>query len=874
MEHIFNMRYVNIKKSFSDIPKVLVSDKEYYGHELMHNTETVHCWHHLRKNIEFTAHKKHLSAKDVESVKNDFNEMIASRSQESYIARRNAKMQLPHWRNTGMSEYYMREVDKDLLLYSGRWILKKYNLGVDHRGMTNNPAETLNSSIAKLTQKHEKRPKKVAEGIVALYNYAQHADKEIESAYFGGTSTYQVHKDFAFLKKNIDKAPSVDIQTVDEILDHITTIMDLPHDKQQTETPTKYKNKPSNNEELLEELAQIVVDQDRVFDVPGRDMLFGVRDIETDHMMWVEYLKDTCTCPQGNKFTCIHKVAVKLRYNFVDPSKKKVSKLPLAFNPTLSKVPVYGTKKPTRDDTYDLSLHGVKKPPKRVMSKREKELLDIFMATVSDPKDVIDAKDAKVTKVDPPPTVPSTPLTIHEQVMTTNDCNLNANDISVRTDESKLFTYGGTEKFAIYRPSNNRVMVFYKPKDERRIKETKMIKTLAMSARSDATYETYSKNRPIIQVCFKELLPTKDLKTELQAYHDRPFAEKLNIFKPDVRVELGCHCRIPMASTTASGTNEISCKACLATYHIDCLSKNEQDKATDKKNWQCTPCGLPRNVEWQHQDVVQNTCTIDNFFQSLVLNLKDNKNLLNHFPTDEAHECLSECVHMLLQNRCFEAQGLWNNYMRANYPDVYDHVHLDNDMWGSTNEVAYDALTEGQSWNRRGLCNNINCKRPVYSKENRDWFMIRIDEGSFNDQIAGHVGENDSPCERCKNGTVTWEKLTMAPGKNTWFIKFSGTGNNHETHKDDYHKLPQTLMLPDESGKEHLFKLQSATVHWHNHFVSLQNYNGRMILFDGMGERGSRPFPRRFREAMPSDTDFNGPKRAILQNILYVRQFE
>ncbi len=87
-------------------------------------------------------------------------------------------------------------------------------------------------------------------------------------------------------------------------------------------------------------------------------MLFGVRDIETDQVMWVEYMKDTCTCPQGNKFTCIHKVAVKLRYKFVDLSKKKVSKLPLTFNPTLSKIPVYGTIKPTRDDTYDLLLHA------------------------------------------------------------------------------------------------------------------------------------------------------------------------------------------------------------------------------------------------------------------------------------------------------------------------------------------------------------------------------------------------------------------------------------------------------------------------------------------------------------------------------------
>ncbi len=59
-----------------------------------------------------------------------------------------------------MSEYYLREIDKDLLLYLGRWILKNYNLGEDHRGMTNNPAETLNISIAKLTKSTKQNPKK------------------------------------------------------------------------------------------------------------------------------------------------------------------------------------------------------------------------------------------------------------------------------------------------------------------------------------------------------------------------------------------------------------------------------------------------------------------------------------------------------------------------------------------------------------------------------------------------------------------------------------------------------------------------------------------------------------------------------------------
>jgi hypothetical protein len=113
----------------------------------------------------------------------------------------------------------------------------------------------------------------------------------------------------------------------------------------------------------------------------------------------------------------------------------------------------------------------------------------------------------------------------------------------------------------------------------------------------------------------------------------------------------------------------------------------------------------------------------------------------------------------------------------------------------------------------------------------------------------------------------------MNEADKTWLLRFSGVGQTDPSQRDDYTNLPTYLTIPDDTGKEHFFKLQAATIHQINHFVSLQNYQDEMIFFDGMGERGGRAFHRRFRTPLPSDTDPEGPKKANLNTIVYLRQF-
>ena len=114
------------------------------------------------------------------------------------------------------------------------------------------------------------------------------------------------------------------------------------------------------------------MDNGPVFDIPNQDNYFGVHCTMTDDNYFVDYMKDEFTCPVGNKQPCVHKIALKLRYGLEDPAVKKrfpAQGHPLAFDPIVGKVPVYGTKKPTRDDKYTSTLQGVKKKGKMVISK-------------------------------------------------------------------------------------------------------------------------------------------------------------------------------------------------------------------------------------------------------------------------------------------------------------------------------------------------------------------------------------------------------------------------------------------------------------------------------------------------------------------------
>ncbi len=103
----------------------------------------------------------------------------------------NEYMPGPHWRNTGMSTYFANELDPDFCQYSGRWVLNRLGVGYGRKGITNNPAETSNSSISKFTDKERCKNRRAADAVLELFHFAQDSDKNLESAYYSSSELFQ-----------------------------------------------------------------------------------------------------------------------------------------------------------------------------------------------------------------------------------------------------------------------------------------------------------------------------------------------------------------------------------------------------------------------------------------------------------------------------------------------------------------------------------------------------------------------------------------------------------------------------------------------------------------------------------------------------------
>ena len=252
----------------------------------------------------------------------------------------------------------------------------------------------------------------------------------------------------------------------------------------------------------------------------------------------------------------------------------------------------------------------------------------------------------------------------------------------------------------------------------------------------------------------------------------------------------------------------------------------------------------------------------------------NNKNLLDNFPKDEGHNALAQCIRKVAKNNCAEAHQIWYDHTQKNNRGALTNPTIPNDFYGNTDDVAFETIKHGGQFVYKGTCDYASCHSPYHIKDNRSWFILRGDQGTLSEQIQRHVAPRQSTCNRCNVGMVQWKGLGFEDKNNPWMIKFNHNGGT-STKNEEFYNLPQTLTMEDEKGVEHIFKLQTAILYVNdNHYTSLQNYKGKWLHYDGMGEMRGNTFPRRFRAPMPSDTDPKGPNKTLLSSIVYIRQFK
>jgi hypothetical protein len=138
-----------LKKNVSNFEsqnKVLISDREFTKDDYLPSCHRAFCWNHIRQNLERKAMDLKISDGDYENIKKDFLVMLKSSSIESYEERRDDLfMNAPHWKNSKLKDYYLKNLDNDVKTKTGRWHLEAIGLKQPENGITNNPRYQINT---------------------------------------------------------------------------------------------------------------------------------------------------------------------------------------------------------------------------------------------------------------------------------------------------------------------------------------------------------------------------------------------------------------------------------------------------------------------------------------------------------------------------------------------------------------------------------------------------------------------------------------------------------------------------------------------------------------------------------------------------------
>ena len=157
---------------FLDWPKVLVSDRE-FKEEYMPNTRRVFCKWHLLKDLErygiglgmkkkVTKKNEHYGTKNVNYYVTSINNLMNAKALDDYYQQRDqifngddVMWNSPEGRE--LAQYYMKNLEEDIIYRSGYWYLDSLGLGQFTNGLTNNASETYNSMIRHLKPKGNTR---------------------------------------------------------------------------------------------------------------------------------------------------------------------------------------------------------------------------------------------------------------------------------------------------------------------------------------------------------------------------------------------------------------------------------------------------------------------------------------------------------------------------------------------------------------------------------------------------------------------------------------------------------------------------------------------------------------------------------------------
>jgi len=296
-----------------------------------------------------------MSVEDLKLVDNDVYQLLTHKSLEAYKADLEKLLEGAHWNTPEglkLKEYFLTYKDKRFRKYACRFALEEKGLVNVDNGITNNPAETLNSQLAYLKDKN------YASGtalFLEMQRFESKLNLEINQAYYG-VGAFTLDQDHAHLQKDPANLPSTYLPTTSEAsqaIQELQCIQPTSHVEGAALRLSPLKGTSSKAPCSVQEQARFYVDNNRlkiIRSTDGRGNLWVVEGYADTYV--VKLGENACSC--GSRLFCGHLLAARyasgMQNDYTVPKGKTLSAVSRAKSiPTPGRRnPKYGSKKPTK----------------------------------------------------------------------------------------------------------------------------------------------------------------------------------------------------------------------------------------------------------------------------------------------------------------------------------------------------------------------------------------------------------------------------------------------------------------------------------------------------------------------------------------------
>ena len=347
--------------SFTNTLKVIISDREFVGSDLFPNARTLWCHIHLQKNCKEKA--RSLGYKNEEAIEIGHNVVALLRSTcvETYTERKNEFLQSKLWSKHNFNKYYAKNIDKAITTGAARWLIEEYGIEHADKGITNNPAETLNSVLHHLGGKLLGTQTRIDKALMKVKYFMDSKDIDINHAYYA-FGNYQI-KDKEMPLKNIKNIPTYQLLTPEEMIQEYREMMEPGYERQFEESPMKLKWE-NVQKDTVENIAQFYVDNGLIRSIPFTQFCLGINPVKSFTPFVVNLQTNKCYgCTK--KDICPHLLACNILQKGDDGVKfqtkevrKKVVRTTFASPTAIGGKRKYGSKKPKKADEHHASIHG------------------------------------------------------------------------------------------------------------------------------------------------------------------------------------------------------------------------------------------------------------------------------------------------------------------------------------------------------------------------------------------------------------------------------------------------------------------------------------------------------------------------------------